>query len=119
MTGTEFTYLDVSSSPNMQEEELYETNDIEEHLEETYFSQGDTQITEVHIEEPTSHVEERFLEKDEECSTFGKHIAFELQLMTERQRIIAKKLLSDIAYYGRLERLTENTEITSTKKPTN
>lgn len=112
----DYTYLDVPGSQNNQDEEIFE---IEEHLDEDYYTQSDDQITEVRVAPAKLHDEERVFEIDDECSTFGKHLALELQLMTERQRIIAKKLLSDVSYYGRLERLTERTEISYTKKPGN
>lgn len=115
MQETEFTYLEVTNSSDIEDEEMYEANEVEEHLEETLYRNEDTEVTEVHIE-PDPVAEEK-VDKEDECTTFGKHIAFELQLMSERQKIIAKKLLSDIAYYGRLDRLTEHTEISCTKRP--
>ncbi|XP_063700455.1 uncharacterized protein LOC134830803 [Culicoides brevitarsis] len=109
-SDTDCSYIEQDeNSQSMEdaddEEEIYEVTEIEEHLDES---------TEVDTKNDKN---ENSNEKEDDCTTFGKHIGIELQLMTERQRIIAKKLLSDVAYYGRLERLTEFTEITSTKKP--
>lgn len=116
-SSEDITYLEVPDSPNIQDEPIYETHELEEYLDDECYAQNNSIITEVHVEESKTHVEEKTTEKDDECSVFGKQIGLELQLMTPRQRIIAKKLLSDVAYYGRLERLTEHTEITCAKAP--
>uniref|UniRef100_A0A336MGQ5 CSON012137 protein n=1 Tax=Culicoides sonorensis TaxID=179676 RepID=A0A336MGQ5_CULSO len=122
----EISYMDMresqSSHDEVEIEDIYEANVIEEHLEDDY----ELQVTSQQQQQQQQHAEIITVqedhrtdseEKDDECSVFGKHIGMELQLMSERQRIIAKKLLSDIAYYGRLERLTEYTEIKCTKGP--
>lgn len=123
ITTEEFTILnvtdDATAATTLHEEETYEMTEIEEHLEDDeYYGHSDSQLSETQVPEAVALVEEtHVLEKDEECSTFGKHIGLELQMMGERQRIIAKKLLSDVAFYGRLGRLTEHTEISCTQNP--
>lgn len=119
---SEFTLLEILAEDDKTEniqDEIFETteDEIEEHLEETYYTPETPSGSSTLAETKNAYFHPSSTENEDECSTFGKHIAFELQQMSERQRIIAKKLFSDVAYYGRLERLTEFTEISSTKKP--
>nr|CAD7203211.1 unnamed protein product [Timema douglasi] len=50
----------------------------------------------------------RTCESADECEIVGKRFEFQLRGMNERQRIIADKLISDVMYYGRLGRLSED-----------
>lgn len=44
-----------------------------------------------------------------ECyEPFGKSVAVDLVNMNPHQRIIAQKIISDVLYYGKLGKLTEN-----------
>lgn len=47
-------------------------------------------------------------DQDNECTIVGKRFAFQLQSMTEEQRLIAEKIIADVMYYGRRGKLTEN-----------
>nr|CAD7568891.1 unnamed protein product [Timema californicum] len=50
----------------------------------------------------------RTCESADECEIVGKRFEYQLRGMNERQRIIADKLISDVMYYGRLGRLSED-----------
>ncbi|XP_063834611.1 uncharacterized protein LOC135083794 [Ostrinia nubilalis] len=45
--------------------------------------------------------------KDDDWDIIGKSISVQLQKLNNRQVIIAQKLISDVIYFGRLDRLTE------------
>lgn len=52
------------------------------------------------------------LTKDEdEYQITGKRIAHQLKKITEPQRIIAEKLISDVIYYARIGKLTEDASV--------
>ncbi|CAG2063878.1 unnamed protein product, partial [Timema podura] len=50
----------------------------------------------------------RTFDSADECVIMGKRFEYQLRGMNERQRIIADKLISDVMYYGRLGRLSED-----------
>lgn len=46
----------------------------------------------------------------------GKKIAYDLRELNERQRIIAEKLISDVIFYAKLDKLNENYSITDAQQ---
>lgn len=50
-------------------------------------------------------------EKDDEYAVAGKRFAFQLRGMEEKQRFIAEKLISDVMFYGRIGKLSEDATI--------
>lgn len=46
----------------------------------------------------------------------GKKIAYDLRELNERQRIIAEKLISDVIFYAKLDKLNENYSITDVQQ---
>lgn len=45
---------------------------------------------------------------EDECTIVGKRFAIQLRSMTEHQRLISEKIISDVMFYGRMEKLSEN-----------
>lgn len=45
--------------------------------------------------------------EDDECTIVGKRFAIQLRSMTQNQRLLAEKIISDVMYCGRMEKLTE------------
>lgn len=48
------------------------------------------------------------LKEDDECDIIGKRFAMQLRCMKENQMFLAEKIISDVMYYGRMDKLTEN-----------
>jgi len=48
------------------------------------------------------------LKEDDECDIIGKRFAMQLRGMKENQMVLAEKIISDVMYYGRMDKLTEN-----------
>lgn len=48
------------------------------------------------------------LKEDDECDIIGKRFAMQLRGMKESQMFLAEKIISDVMYYGRMDKLTEN-----------
>lgn len=48
---------------------------------------------------------------DEEYHIAGKRIGYQLKAVEDRQRNIAEKLISDVMFYAKMGRLTEDTSI--------
>lgn len=46
--------------------------------------------------------------EEDECTVVGKRFAMQLRGMAEQQRILAEKIVSDVMYYGRMGKLTED-----------
>lgn len=56
--------------------------------------------------------------EDDECSIVGKRFAMQLRGMTDHQKFLAEKIISDVMYHGRMEMLTEDSfKFTSGNKP--
>lgn len=57
--------------------------------------------------------------KDEDAfDVFGKHIAFKLRSLTERQNMFAQKLINDVIFEAQMETLTKDFKIINcAKKP--
>lgn len=48
---------------------------------------------------------------EEEYMIAGKRIGYQLKAIAENQRIIADKLISDVIYYAKIGKLTENATV--------
>ncbi|CAI6376459.1 unnamed protein product [Macrosiphum euphorbiae] len=46
--------------------------------------------------------------EDDETSVIGKRFALQLKGMTEDQRLLSEKIISEVMYYGRIGKLTAN-----------
>lgn len=48
---------------------------------------------------------------EDEFATAGKRIGYQLKALTDHQRIIAEKLISDVIYFAKLDKLSENSQV--------
>lgn len=48
---------------------------------------------------------------DDVFDAIGKNVAHKLRGMSEHQRIIAEKIISDVMYHGQMENLTPQTQL--------
>lgn len=71
-----------------------------------------TEMTNTSLNDKTSNsrVQEDWLD------ITGKKIAYDLRELNERQRIIAEKLISDVIFYAKLDKLNENYSITDAQQ---
>lgn len=51
------------------------------------------------------------LPKEDSCDITGKKIACDLRQLEVNQKIIAEKLINDVLYYAKLNRLNENCSV--------
>lgn len=47
------------------------------------------------------------IKEDDECDIIGKRFAMQLRGMKENQKLLAEKIIGDVMYYGRMDKLTE------------
>ena len=64
-----------------------------------------------------SLIGKRLENPDDEYDAIGKNVAAKLRNMTATQQGIADKIINEVIYLGRFERLTFNTNITNSPGP--
>ncbi|XP_063620867.1 uncharacterized protein LOC134793226 [Cydia splendana] len=84
-------------------------NTYVEHLqnEEEYLEPEILEQEQEHVGLPHSYI------IDNEAEAFGRTIGFQLKELNHMQRILAEKLISDVIYQARLDKLTVDTTIAS------
>lgn len=56
---------------------------------------------------------------EDKYQIFGKRIAYQFKELTEPQQTIAEKLISDVMFHAKLEKLTENSSVQNLTQPNN
>lgn len=65
---------------------------------------------------PSSPEPEASSKSEDETIAFGKAIGIQMKELTPLQKTIATKLICDVIFYGRLDRLTTQTNVNNLKK---